>query len=589
MSLGAPAVEGKSSARRRYDAANGLPWLDRRASASASAAAIVLGAITLAGLLLRLRSFGDSLFGDELSTYYVVTGRSPGGILHLLNGHFIDLNPPLFFISAWASEKVFGASAQSLKLVSLLAGTATIPLTYLLGRLTVSVRAGLVASALVALSPFMIFYSTEARPYALLALTCLLSTLALLQATRTGRRRWWIVYAVCSCAAVYTQYTAVFLLAAQFAWAFVTQPQARRALLAANLGAAIGFLPWLPSLIRTTHNSLTKVYAGINPLNLHDIRIDLEHWSIGHPILPLATVPGHIAVAIALAALAVAALGIALRTWPPQRPRAAVRVRPETALVAVLACAAPVLIAAYSFVGQSVWDARDLISSWPAFAVLVAALVTYARAPWWLAATGLVIVAFAVGATKMLATSTQRPDYQGAAAYLDRTAPRGGPAVEFGALTPGPLTELEAAIALRGSARRHPVVRLGRPPLGAELRVPQDVPPQREAAPRPANLVAREAAAAAGDGVMFLVAPTSAPITALQAIRGLHVGDGIRAEQSLTSFLDSLPECRTQRAACDSFIGFPAAFLGALPSRFQLAGARTYQGISPVTVYVFQG
>src|ERR1700735_373076 len=78
-------------------------------------------AITLAGLALRLPSFGDLLFRDSPSAYYIVAGHSLGQVMRLLNNHPTELNPPLFFVFAWISEKLFGASAESLKLVSLLA------------------------------------------------------------------------------------------------------------------------------------------------------------------------------------------------------------------------------------------------------------------------------------------------------------------------------------------------------------------------------------------------------------------------------------------------------------------------------------
>ena len=186
---------------------------------------LALGAIVLAGALLRLRWFGDSLYGDETEAFYDVSGHGLGGVLHLLNGHTPELSPPLYFVLAWMSERVFGTSVQSLRLVSMVAGVSAIPMTYLLGRFTASSRAALVAAAMVALSPFLIFFSSEARPYSLLLALCLASTLALVRAVgHDGRSRWWVVYALSSCAALYTHYLAVFVLAVQFVWAFVAFP-----------------------------------------------------------------------------------------------------------------------------------------------------------------------------------------------------------------------------------------------------------------------------------------------------------------------------------------------------------------------------
>ena len=103
----------------------------------------------------------------------------------------------------------------------------------------------MVAAALTALAPFMIFYSAEARAYSPAIALVLLSSLALLTAVRDPRARWWVAYGAASCAAVYTHYTSLFPLAAQLLWVLWAHPGARKAALLANAGAALAFLPWL--------------------------------------------------------------------------------------------------------------------------------------------------------------------------------------------------------------------------------------------------------------------------------------------------------------------------------------------------------
>ena len=99
---------------------------------------------------------------------------------------------------------------------------------YVIGARTVGRKAGVVAAALTALAPFMIFYSSEARAYQLAIVLVLLSTLALLNAVRDGRTGWWVAYAACSCAAVYTHYTSAFPLAAQLLWVLWAHPRRAR-------------------------------------------------------------------------------------------------------------------------------------------------------------------------------------------------------------------------------------------------------------------------------------------------------------------------------------------------------------------------
>ena len=108
-------------------------------------------------------------------------------------------------------------------------GVATIPLVYLLGVRTVGSPAALVAAALTALSPFMIYYSAEARGYALMMALVALSTLAMLLAVDTRRTALvGPVRASARCAAVYTHYTCVFVLGRPARVAAVGPP-ARRA------------------------------------------------------------------------------------------------------------------------------------------------------------------------------------------------------------------------------------------------------------------------------------------------------------------------------------------------------------------------
>lgn len=543
-------------------AATGRPRRGAALSSSQGTLAL-LAAITLAGLLLRLTWFRDALYGDELSTFYVVTGHGFGRVLHLLNGHNIELNPPLYFALTWLIEQFAGSSTQALRFVSLVSGVATIPLTYLLAKRTVGGHTPLVAATLVALSPFLVFYSSEARAYQLMVVLCLLSTLALLAATRTGRRRWWIAYAALSCAAVYAHFTSVFVLAAQFGWAFFAHPRARRPLLVANVSAAVVFIPWLPNLVRDFRSPLARAYGFLDPLNLHSVRVDLGRLAIGHPLVPISKIPGNVAASLALAGIVVAALGLLIRRTRERRS-AGVTARPsrELALILTLALAGPVGVGIYSSVGHTIWDRRNLLASWPGFAILVAAVLTYPRLRWRLPALSLVVAALAIGAVNLTEARYHRPDYRAVAGYIGRVGTNGEPVVEIPDLAPGPLYELEAALSLDGSAARHPVLRLGAPPLSAVLRSP----PNASLPHMPGQVVAREASRLAGGGGFFFVTPGFIPVASIEALRRSHVISGPRSD--IVAMVD--------------------AFLGALPDRFRLVDVHTYPGINRPAVYTFR-
>ena len=69
---------------------------------------------------------------------------------------------------AWLWAKVFGTGEVGLRSLSALCGTAFIPVIYAIGARAAGVRVGLVAAALAALNPLLVWYSQEARAYALL-------------------------------------------------------------------------------------------------------------------------------------------------------------------------------------------------------------------------------------------------------------------------------------------------------------------------------------------------------------------------------------------------------------------------------------
>jgi hypothetical protein len=502
--------------------------------------------------LLRLPSFTSSLFGDEISTYFIATGHSLGRVLQLVYSNQ-ETSPPLYFILAWATKSL-GNSAQLIRLPSLVAGIAVIPLTYLLGLRSVGRGAALVGATLVALSPQMIFMSAYGRPYMVMCLFALASTFALVRALDTGRVGWWIAYAACSCAAAYTHYVVVFLLVAQLIWAFWAQPEARRALLLANIAAALAYLPWLGGLWADLHGPNST--NGLEPFGFETIRNDLQNWSIGSDV-PSRIVPGDLAIALVVVGVASAVIGVALiarrrTTWMPSK---------RLVLVVVLALAAPVGTILFSAAGHDVFNTQDLIASWPGLALSAGFLLTRPSRSVRVAATGLVLAGFAIGGLKMTSPGVQTPNVDAAAAFIERVGGCGAPVVTE-SIFAHPLTEFDVALAnLGGSAQKcHPVIRLGWPPLSEELSAfdgPQGQPLTFSAPPQPPRVVGQRAAALAHHGALFLVAPLDAPVK--------------------------------------DFYYFPAAavtrFLSALGGQFHFVRQVTFSGLSgrvAETVYVFR-
>lgn len=83
------------------------------------------------------------------------------------------LDAPLFVAINFAIAKTAGLSVFGLRVPALVFGTASVAVAYFLLRQLTDGRNAMVATAMTALSPFLVYYSMEARPYAQLLFFCL--------------------------------------------------------------------------------------------------------------------------------------------------------------------------------------------------------------------------------------------------------------------------------------------------------------------------------------------------------------------------------------------------------------------------------
>lgn len=515
---------------------------------------IILAGLTIVGLALRLPLLSDSLFGDELSTNFVVNGFGVDSVIGLV-GSDQEGTPPLFFLLTWLAKGV-GEPVAGVRWISLLAGLAAIPLTYVLGLLTVGRRAAVVGAAIMALSPFLIFYSTEARAYALVMVLVLIAAVAVLMAVREGGVLWWVVYAGAAAAAAYSHYTCVFALLGLFAWSFFAHRDSRRALLIATAGAVVLYLPWLGEFAEDSGEPASKIIEALHPLTLATAKTDLVHWSVAHPMEAAGVVPGNLALWLIGFGAALGAVGVVLRlrggelAWRPSS---------GLVLVLVLALVTPVGAALHNLVADSVFIPRNFAASSPGLALAIAALATGGGGRLRVVAVALLLAGFAIGAVKILDEDHQRPDYAAAAEFIEAGGNPGAPVIEVAAPTPGPQTALEAELAEPGEAapRDRTVHVVGFAPMDERLDARgSGAPGILDPLPAPTGAeVAIAAVREAGSGRIFVVAP------------------GAADERSLR-----VP-------------GSPTAdFMAALPDRFRQIEARTFPGYSifPVTVHVFE-
>lgn len=490
-------------------------------------AALVL-AITAVGAALRIALAGQDMFADELSTYWIVSGHGLGGVISTVHTD-AEITPPLYFALAWLSTRI-SLAPEWLRMPSLIAGIATIPAVYAVGARTVGRTAAVVATALTALSPFMLYYSGEARGYALMMCLVVLSTLAMLLAVDTRRWGWWALYAAASAGAVYSHYTSVFALGAQFAWLLWAHPEARRAALIANAGAAIAFLPWWSGLRGDLNSPTTDILSALQPFTFGFVRASTVHWLVGYPYINESSSVRHLPGLLALILLAVAVVASLALLVP--RLGAWRRLDRRIVLVALLALAVPVGELVASAVSSNLYGTRNLAASWPYVALTAGAVLASPGPRLRIVTIGLAVVAFAIGAVRILGPDFQRPHYREIASLIDRTASPQDVVVDGPTISPaGVPTPFDVAF-----KRPHRRFQLAK----AKVRYN---PFRILGAPAPIPDVVRQAAAAAAGHRLYLI------------------------------LLDGNP---TERLALD-----------AVPPGYRLLSHRVYGGISRLGVYEY--
>ena len=392
-----------------------------------------LAVLTVVGAALRIGELGQSLFGDELWSRAAASSSGLGGVLDFVRSDQ-EITPPLFSILAWSAKRL-GEAETLIRLPSLIAGIALIPLVWMIGTRTVGNRAAIVGAALATLSPFLAFYSVEARSYSVAMAFAAASTLAMLIAAERRSAWWWAAYAAFSCAAMYAHYTVAFVLIAQLLWLLWRRPAVRKPALIANVGAAIAYLPWVPSLLDDVNSPSQDIIGFLAPFSFENVTNFTASWSLGHPAGRLGDFWGT-GLEIALFAgiglgLAGTAIGALARNGTEREDAA-----PDGfLLVVMIGLACPVGAALVSLLAADQFLPRNLAASSVGLLLALAALLTRGPRFLWVPATALVVAVFAVGAVRTTEPEWSRPDVGSAAAFIEEQT---GPTdVVLDTLTPG--------------------------------------------------------------------------------------------------------------------------------------------------------
>jgi mannosyltransferase len=202
-----------------------------------------VAALTALAAALRFAGLGHQGFWFDEGNTALLVHLHPGKMLGLIPQS--ESTPPLYYCVAWVWARLFGYGEAGLRSLSALAGVATVPIAYAAARRLVSERVGVVAAALTACNPFLIWYSQEARSYSLLVLLSAIALLAFAYARVKPTTRALTTWVIASGLALATHYYAVLAIAPEAVWLLAVHRR-RGAVQAAVSAIALCGLALLP-------------------------------------------------------------------------------------------------------------------------------------------------------------------------------------------------------------------------------------------------------------------------------------------------------------------------------------------------------
>jgi uncharacterized membrane protein len=379
------------------------------------AAAVPMVLVLVLAAALRVFQLGEqSLWYDELTTW--------NRAVIPLDEMFADLfavrtHTPLYFLlmRGWAA---IGEGEFVLRYFSTMWGILGVGLIYRLGVQVGGRRAGLMAAFLLAISPFHIWYSQEARMYTMLATLAIFANWCLLMLMRRERPLLWMVYVLTLTLFLYTHFLAFLLPVAHYAYLSIHYRRLRAFFLkwlAAAAAAVALFAVWPGAMLLTGGFREAKFGNWIAPAGLFEPFNTLLSLSIGPSIDPASPAP-YLALGLFLIFLVHGAIRFCRRL-----PSTAAGTRVREALdyrLLLFWCGIPILILYLISLNwpipekRSVYVDRYLIMALPALLVAVAwglAALSEKSSRRWLGPVALLLIASLSAAT--LSNLYGKPDY----------------------------------------------------------------------------------------------------------------------------------------------------------------------------------
>ena len=179
---------------------------------------VALALLTIGALLLRIRYLGLAMRVDESYSYTAYAARP----LSYGLTHYTGNNHLFHTLLVYLTTRTLWNSPVIIRLPALAAGVALVPATYRMASRLFSTTTGLIAAALVAVSPPLVAYSVNARGYGIVALAFVLLIWLAPTLVRSERLWPWWVYAGVATIGFYTIPVMAFAFGGYTIWLIAT-------------------------------------------------------------------------------------------------------------------------------------------------------------------------------------------------------------------------------------------------------------------------------------------------------------------------------------------------------------------------------
>jgi mannosyltransferase len=229
----------------------------------------IVASLIVISIILRFYHLDfNSIWLDEAATYF--HSGSLSDIFDYYNTSIDPFNPPLFFLFEFIMIKIAGASEIGLRFFPALFGVLTIPAAYLMGKEFHDKYTGIVTAAIFTFSPFLIYYSQEARAFSLLLLLCVALTYVFLKALKSNTRKEWIHFGILSAIIFCTHFYGVVFVALLAVFAAV---QLRSNIKSLLYGLGVGLFFSLPLIFLTSWLYFQRTASGAPTYGLRGIDV----------------------------------------------------------------------------------------------------------------------------------------------------------------------------------------------------------------------------------------------------------------------------------------------------------------------------